>query len=183
MRYSLNEMGLLMQLYLKFLKIPIMKKINLFFLLLLLAAVGCVKSEDNNIPTALIVASAPNYNALIVGKWQLVEVGTQVEVTASNPSNSGCGDDNSNSHSETLWSKAATSEALEFTNTGDFTKDLKNDGVCKGNFKISDNYLDIKSDCSVTDTRQPIIDINVNILVLQTAPIGTEIMRYKYVKM
>lgn len=153
-----------------------MKKINLLFLLLSLAAVSCVKSDDNSTPFALNGAvdnaSLSDYNTLIVGKWQLTEMGM--------PKVAGCND--MKTHPDTEWAKTNATEALEFKNTGDFTKALNTDGVCKGSFKISEGYLLTKSDCSVSDIRQPINDLTANTLILETHSFGLDVVRYKYTK-
>lgn len=154
-----------------------MKKINLLILLLSLAIVSCTKSDDNASSFALTGAvdnaSLSDYNTLIIGKWQLIEVGT--------PKVAGCND--MKTHPDTEWAKTNSVDALEFKNTGDFTKALNSDGVCKGSFKISEGSLLTKSDCSVSDIRQPINDLTANTLILETHSFGLDVKRYKYSKL
>jgi hypothetical protein len=109
---------------------------------------------------------------LIIGKWKLVEIGK--------PKVAGCTD--MKTHPDTEWEKTNLAEVIEFKNTGDFTKDLKNDGFCKGSFKLSDGYLLTKSDCSVSDIKQPINDLTANTLLLETHSFGLDIVRYKYAR-
>lgn len=154
-----------------------MKKINLLFLCLLFAAVSCVKSGDDNISFALSGAvdnsSLSDFNSLIIGKWQLTEIGT--------PKVAGCSD--MKTHPDTEWEKTNIAEALEFKTTGDYTKDLKNDGFCKGSYKLNKDVLETKSDCGVSDVHQPITDLTANTLILETHSFGLEVKRYKYSKL
>jgi hypothetical protein len=151
-----------------------MKKINFLFLCLLLTVLSCVKSDDNFSSSLAAVnnTSLSNYNDLIVGKWKLTEIGT--------PKIAGCTD--MKTHPDTEWSKTTAAETLEFKNTGLFSKDLKNDGLCQGTYKINDGNLLTKSDCSVSDIRQPINDLTANTLIIETHSFGLEVKRYKYLK-
>ena len=149
-----------------------MKKINFFFLILLLSVMSCIKSEVDSSPTIANVSLA-DYNALIMGKWQLTEVGT--------PKIAGCTD--MKTHPDTDWNKTNNTESLEFKTTGEFTKVLTTDGLCKGSFKISEGYLVTKSDCNVSDIRQPINDLTANTLVIETHSFGLDVVRYKYTKL
>jgi hypothetical protein len=152
-----------------------MKKISLFFLCFSCLVISCEKNDDAqdfNTPVAVGNAPLSDFNTLIVGKWKLTELGT--------PKVAGCND--MKTHPDTDWDKTNNAEVLEFKNTGDFSKDLKNDGFCKGNYKISNGNLVTQSDCSVSDIRQPINDLTANTLILETHSFGLEVKRYKYTK-
>ena len=151
-----------------------MKKLNLLTFCLILTVCSCASKEDAVvIPSLNSIAAPADYNALIVGKWQLSEIGT-----LTNPSEK-CG---TNNHDETTWTKTTDTEILEFKSTGDFIKSLKNDAVCKGNFQLKYGNLSSVSDCNKENIDQPINDLNTANLILEETNKELKIARYRYVK-
>ncbi len=154
-----------------------MKRIIFASFVLACLSISCTKS-DNDAPITAEAVNAPSidYAALIVGKWQLVEVGY---VYASTGNEGGCNSNYSNSSNQNIeWRDATSKEVLSFKANGDFIKDLKNDAVCKGSYKISSNFVNITSDC-LHDNSQPITNINTSLLILE----GTEKIQMRYEKM
>ena len=73
------------------------------------------------------------YSTLIVGKWQLTEIGKK-------PCSATC------FMKETTWVKSTTSTLLDFKATGEFTKN----GFCTSKFSITnEGHLATQSDCLV----------------------------------
>ena len=157
-----------------------MKKINILLLLLLCAFVSCTETDDDDVtPTTTDLSTPVNLNALIVGKWQLAEIG---KVNTTTNSGSGCNTGGSSTHDEISWSRSQSTEVLDFKENGDFTRDLNKDAVCKGSYRINFNNLVTKSDCSQNDGEQPIDALNKFQMTL-TVMQDNEAVKYKYVKM
>ena len=158
-----------------------MKKINLLCLLFLFALVSCNETKNDAVnPSEIAAINVPNpvnFSALIVGKWQLSEIGMVRTVSSGS-----CGNNNTNTHDEVLWSTATTAETLDFKESGDFTKDLKNDGLCKGTYQISYSNLMTKSDCGQADGVVPIEVLNKTEMTLVKQE-NNERVKYKYVKL
>ncbi len=118
-----------------------MKPLHFFFLLFSLTLFSCSKTNDEavNPNSTNDETSIMDYSTLIVGKWQLTEIGTK-------PCSATC------FMKETAWVKTTNSEILDFKATGEFTKDLKTDELCKGIFQITtDGRLVTKSSCNVEE--------------------------------
>ena len=162
-----------------------MKKINILAFMFLFALVSC--SETNNdavVPTdsaTVNVANTVNLSALIIGKWQLSEIGTVHSVTSSSGECGNNSSSNSSSYEEVSWSKTNASETLNFKENGAYTKYLKNDGVCEGTYQISAESLNIKSNCSTEDTVQPINALSKTELRLVKQE-NNEVVLFRYVR-
>jgi hypothetical protein len=173
-------------LFYHFLKMQTMKKNLVAFLALSFLAFGCAKTDNDTITVAAIAVpnSSIDYSALIVGKWKLVEMG-YIRSTPDNPSNAnsnGCGSNSnsSNSSQDMDWRSASSTEMLAFQSNGDFIKNLQNDGVCKGSYKIVSNFVNTTSDCVEGSVSLPITNINKSLLILENTEGGEKVqMRYE----
>jgi hypothetical protein len=161
-----------------------MKKTIVVFFALSFLTFGCAKTDNDAITLTAIATSTSSidYSAMIVGKWKLIEMG-YVHATPENTSNSnsnGCGSSSNNSQ-ETEWRTATSTEILSFQANGDFSKDLLNDGVCKGTYKIVSNFLNTTSDCAQSTMSLPITNVNKSLLVLENTE-GVEKVQMRYEK-
>ena len=149
-----------------------MKLLHIFVLLLSLVVFSCTKAKIENInPNSPHNHTPLEVNeGLIVGKWQLTDIGT---VTAS------CPDPVCPMYKTEVipWTQTTRNEILNFTKTGEFTKEADTDGLCKGIFRINDNQLFINSSCW---TQGDIRSLTQAVLILG---IENQKTRYKYVKL
>ena len=164
-----------------------MKKINLLVLLFLCALTSCrVSNNDTVTPEEIATINTQNtinLSALIVGKWQLAEIGKIHTINTASQTQNGCGRDNTSSTEEVVsWSRASSTEVLNFKESGDFTKDFTNDSSCKGTFKISFSTLTTQSDCGGIEGGQLIDVLTKNVMILQLKQSDTDV-RYKYEKL
>ena len=114
-----------------------------------------------------------DYSTLIIGAWQLTEVGTP-----SNGNAGGCG----SSSGETLyysWESAPEIETLSFKTGGVFLQETKNDAGCKGTYQINSSNLAIKSDCAQVAPNQPIALLTMTMLIVEKTD-GNHLLQYKY---
>ena len=148
-----------------------MKKFPLFLLLLALAVSSCVKPNNDdlslNLDSTINKSNVADYNALIVGKWQLTEIGGMSTHVCSETKHL----------TEFMWSKATSGEILEFKNSGNFTKSWSNDGLCTGSFNISHGQLMSKSDCALEAN---ITELTKTELIFDAQD---KVTRYKYTKL
>lgn len=119
-----------------------MKTIYLFSLLLSLTIFGCTKTAIERTGPSLGNSNIDEYSTLIVGQWQLSDIGT---VTAT------CPDPTCPMYKTEVifWTKNTSNETLNFKSTGEFTKETANDDVCKGTFRINRGQLYINAKCEV----------------------------------
>jgi hypothetical protein len=159
-----------------------MKRIIFACVALTCLTLSCAKS-DNDAPIAVAAVSAPSidYAGLIVGKWQLVEVGYVRANNSSNSSQGGCSNPES-SNQNIEWRDALSKEVLSFQANGEFVRDLKTDAVCKGTYKITSNFVNITSDCTQNNANQPITNISKSSLLLEGTE-GTEKIQMRYEKL
>ncbi len=152
-----------------------MKKITLLLSILVLAVIGCSKTDNDSVAALSTTTniSSVDYATLIVGAWQLVETGTPM-----NGNQLGCGSSSSDSNNYT-WSKAAETEKLTFKSDGAFLQQTGNDADCKGNYLLGSGYVSIKTDCAQVAPRQPITAIGKTTLVLERTD-GDHTFQYKY---
>jgi hypothetical protein len=156
-----------------------MKRIIFACIALACLTLSCAKS-DNDAPTALAAISAPSidYAGLIVGKWQLTEVGYARAYNGSTTSQGGCNNPE-NSNQDIEWRNALSKEILSFQANGNFVRDMNTDAVCKGTYKISSNFVNISSDCTQSSVSQPITNVSKNLLLLEATE-GTEKVQMRY---
>ncbi len=151
-----------------------MKKISLLLTILVLAFIGCSKTDNSSVVSPSINTNNPtvDYATLIVGSWQLVEMGTPMN---GNPI--GCGE-GSNSNNFT-WSKTNAIEKLTFKSDGAFKQETSNDAACKGIYVLGSGYVSIQTDCAHVAPRQPIAAMGKTTLVLEKTD-GDHTLQYKY---
>ena len=156
-----------------------MKKLNFLLFVFLFALVSCTQANDDAVAPSTISDPNPiNYSALIVGKWQLSEIGKIQTVSSSG----GCNSSGSETTHEVVnWSQAQVNETLEFKESGDFAKGLDKDAQCKGTYKIFDSTLLTKSDCAQADAALP-IDVMYKTEMTLLGREDNEVVKYKYVK-
>ncbi len=158
-----------------------MKKFILLSFVLVLVSSSCSKTDNNAFSSALTPTVDPTleYSKLIVGSWQLAEIGT-VTTAISNTSSSnqgGCG--SSESHSETIWTNPSENETLSYKTDGVFQKDTKSDAGCKGSYLLNNNIITIKADCAQIEPQQTISSLSKNVLVLVKTD-ADQMYLYKY---
>jgi hypothetical protein len=163
-----------------------MKRILFASFVVMLTALSCAKTDSETIAVDAALANTPSidYANMIVGKWQLSEIGYAVQKSYGENANSsnGCGNgsNSSNSNQEIAWHSALNKETVSFQSNGDFTKESSSDAVCKGTFKIVANYVNITSDCSKSN--QPIQNISKSTLIMQGLD-GTDLVHLRYEKL
>ena len=148
-----------------------MKTLQIFSFLLALTLLSCTKTNTEGVnpnPTNN-QANVADYGTLIVGKWQLTDMGI---VTTT------CPDPNCPMYKTEVivWTKTTNNEILNFTNAGQFTKETATDEACKGTFRVIDGQLYINAKCAV--------ESSIRNLTQASLIFGKEdqTMRYKYVK-
>ena len=145
-----------------------MKTVHFFSLLLCLTFFGCTKSNDTSSPLFIDnTASVADYSTALVGKWQLSEIENERSYVNAD----------GNIYKETRWNKAAANEILRFDCMGAFTKDLKGDEPCKGDFQVTDGILTLKSNCG---TESNSLEMTRMTLILNNQSQAT---RYKYTRL
>ncbi len=143
-----------------------MKTLHLFSFLCSLTILSCTKTNNESINPSYNSNTA-DYSTLIIGKWQLSETGTTFYRSFENTI-----------QTETTWVKATTNEILEFKNTCEFTKELKDWGNCKGNFKIINNTLVTNVNCQMENN---ITELTQTTLIFDSQ--NKLKMRYKYTRL
>ena len=141
-----------------------MKTLHLIALIYSLTILSCTKTNTESINPSYNSNTA-DYSTLILGKWQLSEIGTTVyksNETSFQP--------------VTTWIKATTKEILTFNKTGEFIKEFEIFGLCKGSFQIISGHLMTKSMCQVEDN---ITQLTTSTLIFDTQNQKTS---YKYVR-
>lgn len=152
-----------------------MKKITLLLTILALAIIGCSKTDNNSAVTpATTNISAVDYATLIVGSWQLAEMGTSITSNSS-----GCGEGSNSNSNYYTWSKTNAVEKLTFKSDGVFQQETSNDATCKGSYLLGSGYISILTDCAQVAPFQPIAAIGKTTLVLEKTD-GNHTLQYKY---
>ncbi len=151
-----------------------MKKITLLLTILVLAVIGCSKTDSGSAVTPSITTSNPtvDYATVIVGSWQLVEMGTPMN---GNPI--GCGEGSNSNNFQ--WAKTNVVEKLTFKSDGAFQQETSNDAACKGSYLLGSGYISIITDCAQVAPRQPIAAMGKTTLVLEKTD-GDHTLQYKY---
>jgi hypothetical protein len=152
-----------------------MKKITLLLTILVLAIIGCSKTDNNAAVSPAITTNIPtvDYATLIVGSWQLVEMGMPMDGNSK-----GCGEGSSNSNNY-AWTRATNVEKLTFKTDGAFQQEASSDASCKGSYLLGSGYISITTDCATVAPRQPIVAIGKTALVLEKSD-GDHSVQYKY---
>ncbi len=152
-----------------------MKKITLLFSILVFAVIGCSKTDNSSVVSPNTHTNNPSvdYATLIIGSWQLVEMGTPIN---ANPI--GCGEGSSSSNNY-AWSRTNDLEKLTFKTDGAFQQETSNDAACKGMYVLGSGYVSIQTDCAHVAPRQPIAAIGKTTLVLEKTE-GDHTLQYKY---
>ena len=143
-------------------------KISFFFALFLsLTVLSCTKS-NSPIYTLLIddTISIVDYSTALVGKWQLTEIENERSYVNADGS----------IYKETKWNKSAANETLKFDCMGAFTKDLKGDEPCKGDFQVADGILTLQSNCG---TESNLLEMTRRALIINKQ---TQATRFKYTR-
>lgn len=146
-----------------------MKKLALSVLLISFSVLSCVKTNNEGFVSGIDEAREADYSVsinpdLLIGKWQLMEIGTMSLCAKGHVMRQ-------------VWTKTATNGILEFANTGEFTKSWKNDGLCKGNFQVSNGHLVTNSPCAI---EEKIVEMTKTELIFSTQD---KVTRYKYTKL
>jgi hypothetical protein len=108
---------------------------------------SCTKVEDfTDAPSTEI--SMPDIQTAIIGSWQIVKKGVEVEMYDQHVC-SGMGDNTTSAKTTTVvqWNNATNDETQSFKQNGVYSQ-VSESAICQGSYKTSTNgLLEVKSNC------------------------------------
>jgi hypothetical protein len=136
---------------------------------------SCSKVENTTLSTEL---TSPDIQTAIIGSWQIIEKGLEVEMHDQHAC-SQIGDNTTSAKTTTVvqWNNATIDETQNFEQNGDYNSYLKSILSCQGFYKIDNNGdLVIKNNCQILNEK--IIELTSAFLTVKE---GTRYFKYRKV--